>query len=235
MLFMTVWILDTEHTFFRRRLEMDHRRVIARVGAAALIVLGATLPAYAFAAYRMVPTTCTSGCAKQQTTYWCGPASTHFVLHSQGRSVAQSTLAKELGTTSGGTAIERIPAVLNKYKRVYIKYVHVPRTSISGIALVRSIITYAVDRNSCAVPCVNPYPYTNSAGYYSPGLPTYSGTRAAGHYVVIRGYDISSTRDYVYYFDPHYSSTHYGTRRATVSAMARSVLVKNYGSQGIVY
>ncbi len=215
---------------------MELKRSLVRSTAAVVaIALGATLPAAAFAAYKMVPTTCTSSCAKQQTTYWCGPASTHFVLHSQGRSVTQSTLAKELGTTTSGTAIERIPAILNKYKRVTIKYVHVPRTYITGIALVRSIITYAVDRNSCAIPCVNPYPYTNSAGYYSPGLPTYSGSKAGGHYVVMRGYDISSTSDYVYYFDPHYDATHYGTHRATVSAMARSILVKNYGSQGVVY
>ena len=213
---------------------MTWRRMAARAAAVMLVAAGATLPAYAFAAYKMVPTTCTSSCAKQQTTYWCGPASTHFVLHSQGRNVAQATLAKELKVSSA-TAIENIPAVLNKYKRVYITYVHVPRTYITGISLVRSIITYAVDRASCAVPCVNPYPYTNSAGYYSPGLPTYSGKQRAGHYVVIRGYDISSTRDYMYYFDPHYSSTHYGTHRASVSAMARSILVKNYGSQGIVY
>jgi hypothetical protein len=213
---------------------MAWRRVAARAGAVALVATAVTLPAYGFAAYKMVPTTCTSSCAKQQTTYWCGPASTHFVLHSQGRNVTQSTLAKELKVSSA-TAIENIPPVLNKYKRVYITYVHVPRTYITGISLVRSIITYAVDRGSCGIPCVNPYPYTNSAGYYSPGLPTYSGTQRAGHYVAIRGYDISSTRDYVYYFDPHYSSTHYGTRRASVSAMARSILVKNYGSQGIVY
>jgi hypothetical protein len=214
---------------------MKKRHTAARAGAALLVALGALVPAYAFAAYRMVPMTCTASCAKQQKTYWCGPASAHFVLHSQGRNVAQSTLAKELGTTTGGTAIQNIPAVLNKYKKVSISYTHVPRTYITSISLVRSIITYAVDRNSCAIPCVNPYPYTNSAGYYSPGLPTYSGTKAGGHYVAIRGYDISSSKDYVYYFDPHYDSTHYGTRRASVSAMARSILVKNYGSQGIVY
>ncbi|MBW6468067.1 MAG: C39 family peptidase [Coriobacteriia bacterium] len=214
---------------------MRGRHAAIRAGAVGLIALGALLPAYAFAAYKMVPTTCTSSCAKQQTTYWCGPASTHFVLHSQGRSVTQSTLARELKGYSGATAIENIPAVLNKYKKVSIKYVRVPRTYITSISLVRSIITYAVDRKSCAIPCVNPYPYTNSAGYYSPGLPTYSGTKAGGHYVAIRGYDISSTRDYVYYFDPHYNSAHYGTRRASVSAMARSILVKNYGSQGVVY
>ena len=214
---------------------MRYRNIAIRAGVVALIALGATLPAFAYAAYRMVPTTCTSACARQQTTFWCGPASAHFLLHSQGRNVAQSTLAAELGTTSGGTAIERLPAVLNKYRRVTITYVHVPRTWITGIALVRSIVTYAVDRNSMAIPCVNPYPYTNSAGYYSPGLPTYSGSRAAGHYVVVRGYEISSSADHVHYFDPHYDSTHYGTRRASISAMARSILVKNYGSQGIVY
>ncbi|MDF1542986.1 MAG: C39 family peptidase [Anaerosomatales bacterium] len=214
---------------------MKRRHATTRAVTALLIVLGVLVPAYAFAAYRMVPTTCTSRCAKQQTTYWCGPASTHFVLHSQGRNLAQSTLARELKGYRGATAIENIPAVLNRYKRVSIKYVHVPRRYITSTSLVRSIITYAVDRKSSAIPCVNPYPYTNTAGYYSPGLPTYSGTKAGGHYVVIRGYNISSTSDYVYYFDPHYSSTHYGKRRASVWAMARSIRVKNYGSQGIVY
>lgn len=213
---------------------MRYPPLAARIGAAALVVLGATLPAIAWATYKMAPTTCTTACAKQQTTYWCGPASTHFVLHSQGKNVAQATLATELKTTAAGTEIERIPAILNKYKKVTLKYVHVPRTTITT-SLVRSLTTYSVDRNSCAIPCVNPYPYTNSASYYSAGLPTYSGTKAGGHYIVIRGYDISPSTDYVYYFDPHYDAAHYGTRRTTVSTMARAIIVKNYGSQGVVY
>jgi hypothetical protein len=202
---------------------------------AVLIVLGAILPALAYATYKLVPTACTAACAKQQTTYWCGPASTHFVLHSQGSSISQSTLAKALGTDSTGTAITRLPAVLNKYRKVAVTYVHVPRTSIKTVALMRSIATYSVDRKSCAIPCVNPYPFTNTAGYYSAGLPTYSGTKAGGHYIAIRGYDISPSTDYVYYFDPHYDSAHYGTYRTSISTMVRSIIVKNYGSQGIVY
>ncbi len=214
---------------------MNGRRRIGRIATAAVLAAAVAVPALAFAAYRVIPLSCTAGCARQQTTYWCGPASVHVALHSQGRSVAQSTLAGNLGTTTSGTAITRIPAVLNAYKRVPITYVHVPRTSITSIALVRSIITYSVDRGSAAIPCVNPYPYVNSAGYSSPGLPTYSGSRAGGHFITIRGYDISSTRDVVHYFDPHYSATHYGARNSTITAMARSILVKNYGSQGVVY
>lgn len=214
---------------------MRYRIIAVRAGMAALIALGAVLPAFAYATYKLVPTTCTTACAKQQTTYWCGPASTHFVLHSQGNNVSQSTLAKALGTNTTGTEISRLPAVLNKHRKVGVTYVHVPRTSITSVALMRSIATYSVDRKSSAIPCVNPYPFTNTAGYYSAGLPTYSGTSRGGHYVVVRGYDISPTTDYVYYFDPHYNAAHYGTHRTTASTLVRSIIVKNYGSQGIVY
>lgn len=211
------------------------REKLLRGGVVAAIAGCAIVPGVALGVYKVIAFKCTSACAQQQTTYWCGPASTHEVLHSQGTSVSQSKIAGELGTTTDGTDIRRIPGVLNTYKKVPITYVHVPRSYLTSIAHVRSAITYAVDRGSSAIPCVNPYPYVNSVGYYSPGLPTYSGTKKAGHYVAIRGYDISTSTDQVYYFDPHYLSAHYGLHNAPIPDMARSIIVKNWGSQGVVY
>ncbi|MGM5068393.1 C39 family peptidase [Rhodococcus qingshengii] len=49
---------------------------------------------------------------KQETGYWCGPASAQVVLNSRGITVAESTLAREIGTTWNGTdyigLIERV-------------------------------------------------------------------------------------------------------------------------------
>ncbi|MFB7853824.1 C39 family peptidase [Rhodococcus qingshengii] len=52
------------------------------------------------------------GIVRQETGYWCGPASAQVVLNSRGINVAESTLAREMGTTTNGTdyigLIERV-------------------------------------------------------------------------------------------------------------------------------
>ncbi|WP_374722718.1 C39 family peptidase [Peribacillus tepidiphilus] len=60
---------------------------------------------------------------KQETNYWCGPATTKQVLHYlTGSSKSQSDYASDLGTTTVGTDFTRIDDVLNKYqsKNTYV-------------------------------------------------------------------------------------------------------------------
>ncbi|SUE04894.1 C39 family peptidase [Prescottella equi] len=52
------------------------------------------------------------GIVRQETGYWCGPASAQVVLNSRGINVAEATLASDIGTTWNGTdfigLIERV-------------------------------------------------------------------------------------------------------------------------------
>ena len=50
----------------------------------------------------------------QQTSYWCGPASTQIVLAQLGLSASQSSLAGSLNTSKNGTTYQAITRVLNE-------------------------------------------------------------------------------------------------------------------------
>lgn len=54
------------------------------------------------------------GIIRQDTYYWCGPATTQMILSARGQLVGESQLARELGTTVNGTnSIDLLTAVLN--------------------------------------------------------------------------------------------------------------------------
>ncbi|SCW77139.1 Peptidase_C39 like family protein [Paenibacillus tianmuensis] len=60
---------------------------------------------------------------KQETSYWCGPATTKQVLHFfNGSSLSQQDYAKQLGTTKDGTDFSKVDDVLNanQSKTTYI-------------------------------------------------------------------------------------------------------------------
>ncbi len=180
---------------------------------------------------------CTKSCGQQDYNNWCGVASSHAVLHTLGKTASQATLASKYGvgkSDGSAVAIEKIPGVLNGYVTKF-DYVHVARTSINSASLMASIAQFATDNGYMGIPCVNPYPYTNSLGQTSPGLPTYSGTSRGGHYVVLRGYNNTSTSQKVYYWDPHYDDDHYGYHSASASTFWKCMYYKNWGSQGVVY
>jgi|GEM_PF-2361586 len=205
---------------------------------AAAIIAGSVLPAAAWTTgskYVTVP--CTTSCGQQAYNNWCGVASTHAVLHKLGKNVSQSTLAAKYGVgkaDGSAVAIEHIPGVLNSYVSGFT-YVHVKRTDVTSAGLMASIAQYCADNGYLGIPCVNPYPYTNSEGKTSPGLPTYSGSQRGGHYVVLRGYNNTSSAQTVYYWDPHYDSSHYGYRSTSASTFWKCLYYKNWGSQGVVY
>ena len=217
---------------------MRSTRWFNAVMLAVVLVVGSVGQAFAWSVgsnYVTIP--CTTGCGQQAYNNWCGVASTHAVLHKLGHNVSQSTLASKLGVgkaDGSATAIEDIPGVLGDYIKNFT-YVRVKRTDIDSASLMTSIAQYCADNGHLGIPCVNPYPYTNSNGQYSPGLPTYSGTAKGGHYIVIRGYNNTSSTQTIYFWDPHYDPDHYGYHSASASTFWKCMYYKNWGSQGVVY
>ena len=202
------------------------------------LVAGSVGQAYAWSVgSKFVTIPCTTSCGQQDYNNWCGVASSHAVLHKLGHNVSQSTLASKYGVgkaDGSAVAIEKIPGVLDDYIKDFT-YVHVKRTNVDSASLMASIAQYCADNGHLGIPCVNPYPYTNSNGQYSPGLPTYSGTARDGHYIVIRGYNNTSSSQTIYYWDPHYDPDHYGYHSTSASTFWKCLYYKNWGSQGVVY
>jgi len=217
---------------------MGSSRFLNAVVLAMVLMLGSVGQAYAWTTgseYETIP--CTTGCGQQDYNNWCGVASTHAVLHKLGKNISQSTLASKYGvgkSDGSAVAIEDIPDVLADYVFKFT-YVHVARTDIDSVSLMTSIAQYCADNGHLGIPCVNPYPYTNSKGQYSSGLPTYSGTSRSGHYIVIRGYNNTSSSQTIYYWDPHYNPDHYGYHSTSASRFWKCMYYKNWGSQGVVY
>jgi hypothetical protein len=217
---------------------MRSARFLNIVALAAVIAAGSFGQASAWSVgAKRVTIPCTTGCGQQDYDNWCGVASTHAVLHTLGHNVGQGTLAAKFGvgkSDGSAVAIEKIPGVLDDYIKNFT-YVHVNRTDVGSVSTMASIAQYCADNGHLGIPCVNPYPYTNSKGQYSPGLPTYSGTARGGHYIVIRGYDYSSSAQKIYYWDPHYDPNHYGYHSTSASIFWKCMNYKNWGSQGVVY
>ena len=159
---------------------MRSSRLLVVACLVAVVAMGSLGPALAWTVgSRYVTVPCTTGCGQQDYNNWCGVASTHAVLHKLGKNISQATLASKYGVgkaDGSAVAIERIPGVLNGYVSGF-DYVHVKRTDVNSASLMASIAQFCTDNGYLGIPCVNPYPYTNSAGQTSPGLPTYSGTQ----------------------------------------------------------
>jgi hypothetical protein len=217
---------------------MRFSRLLTVAGMVAAVAIGSAGPALAWTVGSHWETVrCTTSCGQQDYNNWCGVASTHAVLHKLGKNISQATLASKYGVgkaNGSAVAIERIPGVLNGYVSGF-DYVHVSRTDVNSASLMSSIAQFCTDNGYLGIPCVNPYPYTNSAGQTSPGLPTYSGAQKGGHYVVLRGYNNTSTTRTVYYWDPHYDSSHYGYHSSSSTTFWKCLYYKNWGSQGVVY
>jgi hypothetical protein len=217
---------------------MRSSKPLMTVGLLAAIVLGSAVPAIAWTVgskYVAIP--CTTGCGQQDYNNWCGVASSHAVLHKLSKNISQATLASKYGVgkaDGSAVAIEKIPGVLNGYVAGF-DYVHVKRADVNSASLMASIAQYVADNGYLGIPCVNPYPYTNTLGQTSPGLPTYSGTSRGGHYVVLRGYNNTSSSQTVYYWDPHYDASHYGLHSTSATTCWKCLYYKNWGSQGVVY
>lgn len=85
---------------------------------------------------------------KQETNYWCGPATTKQVLHYlNGSSKTQTYYAKELGTTRDGTDFSLVDDVLNDHQSE-VTYVY---SSFTGYDAWVYAMMYSVDSYHPAV------------------------------------------------------------------------------------
>lgn len=131
---------------------------------------------------------------KQETYYYCGPASTQTVLQSAlGRYIPESTLAVELSTHVGGTDwIGQFPRVLNKYvpsaKYAIASMPNDPPTQSQRDALWNNVVSSINAGHGVIANIVAP-PSNYPRGIWGSANPSYGGGTIY-HYVAIMGYAI---------------------------------------------
>ena len=155
---------------------------------------------------------------KQETTYYCGPASAKMVIsYVTGTSYSQSTLAASMGTNSSdGTYVYKMENELNK--RIgsgSYEYISTSEYYFS------SSLVYSIDKGKPVVCHV-----------MTGGLPNYNGSSNSGHYIVATGYYIAfsgaTSTAVCNYNDPHYNSNYYGRYTCTIDDM-NDAINANYG------
>ncbi|MEV7384806.1 MULTISPECIES: C39 family peptidase [unclassified Streptomyces] len=124
----------------------------------------------------------------QQTSYWCVPASSRATLTAFGVTKYQSELAPLLGTTSSGTKMSKVPAVLNKYQSDN-SYVLNSNTDSAKLLFAR----VQVDVKNWGAPLI--------AAIQGGDLPIWSAEGYYGyHAIVLYGY--ASNNAWIQYDDP---------------------------------
>lgn len=149
---------------------------------------------------------------RQETPYWCGPASTQIVLDTRGVHVAEADLARELGTHRGGTDYVGLvlPSLNNRLPGASYRMVEMPNDPPTAAQrdrlwrdLVRSIDAgYGVVVNWVAPPRNYPRGVKGSIS------PRYSGGTVY-HYVAAMGYDDNPSLRAVWIADPGFQPQGY--------------------------
>lgn len=135
---------------------------------------------------------------RQETSYWCGPASAQVLLNSRGIHVEESELAQEMGTTWNGTDfIGQIERVLDRRvpdaRYTSVQMPNDPPTADQCARLWRDIVRSIDSGWGVIVNIVAPpsnYPRAVAPSTISP---TYSGGTVY-HYMTVMGYDDAGAR-----------------------------------------
>lgn len=140
----------------------------------------------------------------QETSYWCGPASSQMVNWYFGTQSSQASIASQEGTSpNGGTYVYRIAQFFNDPPLTggaslpsWWKWEYVQVSSQSDF---ETKVRWSVgDYSAPQVWHLKTYP---SSTYHLPGY-----VSNYGHYVCGRGYDYSASTHYVKYQDPWYGT-----------------------------
>lgn len=149
------------------------------------------------------------GIIKQDTYYWCGPATTQMILSARGILLSESDLARSLGTTVDGTnSIRQLTAVLNDKlpdAKFIVREIADP-ASRQAKDLWWSDVKWSIDGGygvgaNIIAPQSNPPKPTRGEFLSYSGFPVY-------HYLAIMGYNEarrevlvadSGFRDYLYW------------------------------------
>ncbi|WP_405131628.1 C39 family peptidase [Paenibacillus sp. FSL H8-0317] len=127
---------------------------------------------------------------KQETTYWCGPATSKQVLnYLNGSSESQSYYAQKLGTTKDGTDFTVVDDVLNNLQS---NYTYSYSTSLP-IESWKYAIMYSSD---------NYHPAVLDLKITGNELENYTGT-VSGHIINVSGYEFRTNDAKVRLTDPY--------------------------------
>ena len=130
-------------------------------------------------------------CFKQETNYWCGPATVKQTInYMNGSSSSQKTYANQLGTSTSGTDMTSIPSVLNNNISSH-------RYSYMSIGSFSNYTNNICSALSSGTPIVIDIKATGQEGWpYSTN----------GHYINISGIDSNSRHNLLMVTDPWYKA-----------------------------
>jgi len=165
---------------------------------------------------------------RQETTYWCGPASVRqslsFHRTDSGSSAglpSQTTLANKIGTTSDGSSTAAMASALNSYNGVFGSVIYlasnITDTSNPYETFVNRIGTMlrSITVNATA-------PIILAQTKY---IPRYNGV-SSRHYMTVSGINDNVSPMQMRSVDPHYSSAYYGVRWENVGSTSTNGLCK---------
>lgn len=159
----------------------------------------------------------------QETGFWCGPASVQIVLASRGITVAESVLARELGTTTSGTDwIGQITAVLRNRlpdgKWITVEMPHDPPAA-SQIETLWSNLVRSIDAGfGAVVNIVSPPSNRPTAVAPSTISPNY-GRGTIYHYVAAMGYGGTGNGRRIWIADPGFAPFGYWLSLAKLASL----------------
>ena len=165
---------------------------------------------------------------KQETTYWCGPASARqslsFHRADSGSSTglpSQTTLSKRIGTTGDGSSTAAIAAALNTYDGVFgtVSYL------ASNITDTANPYETFVNRIGTMLRSITVNPTAPIILAQTKYIPRYKGV-ASRHYMTVSGINDNVSPMQMRSVDPHYSSAYYGVRWENVGSTSTNGLCR---------
>jgi len=165
---------------------------------------------------------------KQETTYWCGPASARqslsFHKSDSGSGTglpSQTTLSKKIGTTSDGSATSAIASALNSYDGVFgsVSYL------ASNITDTTNPYESFVNRIGTMLRSITVNPTAPIILTQTKYIPRYKGV-SARHYMTVSGINDNVSPMQMRSVDPHYNSAYYGVRWENVGSTSTNGLCK---------
>ena len=165
---------------------------------------------------------------KQETSYWCGPASVrqslsfHKTDSGSGTGLpSQTTLAKKIGTTTSGSVTTGMVSALNGYDGVFgsVSYLasDITDTSNPYESFVNRIGTML---RSIAVNPTAPIILTQTKY-----IPRYNGA-SSRHYMTVSGINDNASPMQMRSVDPNYNSAYYGVRWENVGSTSANGLCR---------
>jgi hypothetical protein len=165
---------------------------------------------------------------RQETTYWCGPASArqslsfHRSYSGSGSGLpSQTTLANRIGTTSDGSSTSAIASALNTYDGVFGSVGYIA----SNISDTSSPYETFVNRIGTMLRSITVNPTTPIILAQTKYIPRYKGV-ASRHYMTVSGINDNVSPMQMRSVDPHYNSAYYGIRWENVGSTTTNGLCR---------